>query len=658
MHAGLAERRDVTDTAILRVLREVWGFESLRPMQGEAIRASLSNRDSLVVMPTGGGKSLCYQLPALLTGKLTLVVSPLIALMQDQVGGLRLAGYPAAALHGHVPPDEAACVRRDAESGTLRLLLVAPERLLHEGMISWLRSLGERLGSIAIDEAHCISQWGHDFRPEYRRLVELRRHFPALALHAYTATATPRVRVDVAAQLELRDPAVLVGRFDRPNLTYRVIHRVRMLEQVEGVLRKHRGRAAIVYCIRRKDTEALAGALSRRGFNASSYHAGMTPADRSRVSEDFRREKLDIVVATVAFGMGIDRSDVRCVVHAGAPKSVEHYQQETGRAGRDGLPAECVLLYSGSDIESWRGLMEKSHAQSGAGEDALRAQLELLRHMRALAGSARCRHRVLSEYFGQAYEPPEGGPGCGACDVCLGELQELPDAPVVAQKIISCVFRVGQGFGAGHVADVLRGRVTDKVARRGHDALSTFGLLRHMPKDAIVSCVHQLVDAGALEIGGEYPVVKLTGASKGFLNGSAAVRLLDSRRAPTGGARRDRNIGRGGTPRGAGATDTADGPALSAEEARLFDSLRAWRRLVAEELSVPPYVVFGDATLEELCRVRPGSRRSLLNVRGIGNRKLDQFGDRLLEHVSTYCREHAMTTDARAGTRTCQPWSD
>ncbi len=663
------------DDRLIEVVRSVWGYDALRPMQAEAIRASLARRDSLVVMPTGGGKSLCYQVPPLLTGKLTVVVSPLIALMQDQVSGLRLAGYAAAALNSHVSVEEAARIRAEARSGALKLLLIAPERLLLEGTVSWLRGLGDRVGSIAVDEAHCISQWGHDFRPEYRRLAELRRHLPGLAIHAYTATATPRVREDVVKQLRLRDPLVLVGRFDRPNLTYRVIPRTRVVEQVTGVLSRHEGRAALVYCISRKETEALADALASKGLDARAYHAGMTSQQRTRVSEDFKAEKLNIVCATVAFGMGIDRGDVRCVIHAAIPKSVEHYQQETGRAGRDGLPSECVLLHSAADFERWRNLLERSAAETGASPESLAAQLELLRHVKSVVSAGRCRHRALSEYFGQPYAAPGGvavagdvgssnppnpfGPdaaGCGACDVCLGELDEVNDAPVVAQKIISCVFRVGQAFGAGHVADVLRGRATAKVTERGHDRLSTFGLLRDLPKETIVSCLHQLVDAGALAVsGGEYPVITMTGTSREFLNGTRRARLLEARRQPLTEPTRGRAGRGGGTGDGVagagGRGSEAVVPALSKEEGALFESLRGLRREIAGELGVPPFVVFADTTLEEMCRVRPGSMESLATVKGMGRKKLEQFGARFLARVVTWCRDHGMTVDAAAGSR-------
>ncbi len=541
-------------------VREVWGFESLRPLQREAIEASLAERDSLVVMPTGGGKSLCYQVPPLVSGRLCVVVSPLIALMDDQVAGLTMAGYPAGALHGQVGEEEAASVRARAESGELRLLLVAPERLLTSSFLNWLKRL-ERTGggveSFAIDEAHCISQWGHDFRPEYRRLADLRRQFPSAALHAYTATATERVREDIIAQLGLRDPVVLVGRFDRPNLTYRVAPRIRLEDQAIEALRRHEGQAAIVYCISRKDTESLAGALRAAGIDARAYHAGMGAEERRRVQDYFRNERLDVVVATVAFGMGIDRGDVRLVLHAAMPKTVEHYQQETGRAGRDGLPAECVLLYSATDAVRWRQLMERAAAEAMAetGEapsGALEAQLELLGEMQRFSAGARCRHTFLSEYFGQAYEAPGGEvEGCGACDVCLSELEEVEGATVIAQKILSCVARVGQAFGAAHVIAVLRGANSAKVRERGHDQLSVYGLLREEPKDVLAAYVGQLVDQELLAVEpGQYPILKLTAGSMDVLRGNREARLVRARSVDAHRERSRERAAAGAGPRG------------------------------------------------------------------------------------------------------------
>jgi ATP-dependent DNA helicase RecQ len=638
------------DALLTATLIRYWGFDTLRPLQHEAVSAALQRRDSLVVLPTGGGKSLCYQLPPLLRGpdeaSLCVVVSPLIALMKDQVDGLRLSGYPTAALHGAVPAEEANEARRGVEQGRVKLLFVSPERLLSDGFLAWLAGLGRTdptraVSALAIDEAHCISQWGHDFRPEYRRLAEVRDVLPGVPVHAYTATATPRVREDIVRQLRMVDPALHVGTFDRPNLSYRVLPRVGTGEtQVEAILRRHAGEAAIVYCISRKQTETMADALRSRGLHAAAYHAGLDAKRRGSVQDDFLAERLDIVVATVAFGMGIDRGDVRAVIHASMPKSVEAYQQETGRAGRDGLPSECVLLYASSDAVRWGQLMDRSSAESDVDVPAavLQAQKDLLHQMQRVASGTRCRHRALSEYFGQPYVPPEvGGTSCTACDVCNQELEDVPDSTTIARKILSCVARVrgprGDAFGAAYIADVLRGSTQARIVQRGHETLSTWGLLRDVDKDAIVSFVDQLVDLGALSRdGGEFPVLRLEAPSGPILKGEVPVHLLRAR-APEVLAQSDRKRRK---------VDGSVATALSPEEHRLFEALRQLRRGIAAERGVPPYVVFGDAVLEEMSRLRPGSLSAFAAIKGVGQSKLEQFGERFLGSIAEWCAANAV----------------
>ena len=608
---------ETSQEAIGDIVERIWGFRALRPLQEPAVRAVLKERDSLVVLPTGGGKSLCYQLPPMISGKLSLVISPLIALMQDQIDGLTLNGYPAAALHSNCTDDEVEETHRRLEEGELRLLLVSPERAVTSGFMSRLPKLD--IGAIAIDEAHCISHWGHDFRPEYRRLLELRERLPGVSLHAYTATATPRVREDIVRQLGLRDPEILIGTFDRPNLTYRVLPRVKPADQIAEILKRHENDAAIVYCMSRRETESIAESLMKRGVNASAYHAGMAPLKRKRIQERFTTERLDVVVATVAFGMGIDRSDVRCVIHASLPKSVEAYQQETGRAGRDGLEAECVLLYSSGDARRWEQLIAGSAAEFGNEPDP--AQLELVRQMRSFASSMRCRHKTLSEHFGQAYEPGN----CGACDVCLGEVAQVPDATVVAQKILSCVARAAGDtratYGAAYIADVLRGSRAQKILERGHDSLSTFGLLKSIRRDAIVSMIDQLVDQDLLERApGEFPVLLLTQGSMEVLRSEREVSLL-SPPAPTKRAR---------------SVDGED--PLSDDQHSVFERLRGLRRQLADEHGVPPYVVFNDATLREMVRQMPASPEELLSIKGVGQAKMQRFGEAFLEELLSASR--------------------
>lgn len=623
---------------VFSALRRHWGFDTLRPLQDRSIAATLAGRDSLTVLPTGGGKSLCFQLPPVVTGKLTLVVSPLIALMDDQVAGLKMAGVPACAVHSNVPAEEAGAMRAQVRSGELRVLFTSPERLLSPGFMGFVSKLG--LGHVAIDEAHCISQWGHDFRPEFRRLRELRAGLPGVPMGAYTATATPQVRADIIAQLGLVDPVELVGNFDRPNLTYRVLPRVRVAEQVSEAIGRHAGRAAIVYCLSRKNTEEVAATLCARGIEARAYHAGMDAGVRARVSADFRAERLDVVVATVAFGMGIDRGDVRLVVHASMPKSVEHYQQETGRAGRDGLPAECLLLYSAQDVVLWRDLMDKSGREGGASPGVMDHAREMLDQMHRFASGASCRHKALTRYFGQELEQ---GP-CGACDFCLDELQNAPEMQETARKIISCVARLSapssngaSGFGAGHLCDVLTGSRNERVRRLGHDKLSTHGLLQGLPKERIASYVNQLVDQEVLARQGEFNVLVLTELSRGVLKNELAVRLVDPKavlaRAPKA------------------AVGSAQTPVLSREEMGVFEALRMWRRGLAASKGVPPFVILGDATLEELSLVRPGSMAGLLTVRGIGTRKVEDFGPSLLEAVAEAAKVEGLQLDARGGSR-------
>lgn len=504
--------------AIVEVVQEYWGFDALREHQEKAIRAALDGRDSLVVMPTGGGKSLCYQVPPLLLEKSAVVVSPLISLMQDQVDGLNACGYPAAALNSSLDRVMQQEIEEQFLRGEIRLLFLAPERLLTSRTLAMLKEA--KVSSFAIDEAHCISHWGHDFRPEYRRLAELRSMFPRASLHAFTATATERVRHDIVEQLGLHDGELLVGRCDRANLTYRVVPRTDVRSQSLDIIKRHENQAVIIYCLSRKDTERLAGSLCEQGVNAEAYHAGMDATKRRRVQEAFSTERLDVVTATVAFGMGIDRSDVRCVIHATMPKSVEHYQQETGRAGRDGLDAECVLLYAGADGAKWRSLMTKSANEEafelgyeGSGEHgydagdpraALALQFEHLRDMEGFASAAVCRHKSLSEYFGQSYElqaladdvankSESGRRGCGACDVCLDEIIYMEGGTVIAQKILSCVARVKQGFGAAHVTDVLVGSNAEKIKKFNHDQLSTHGLMKDTPKVAVMRYIDQLL---------------------------------------------------------------------------------------------------------------------------------------------------------------------
>ncbi len=598
-----------------QVVKRVWGYDALLPLQAEAMGAVLARRDSVVVLPTGGGKSLCYQAPAAAMGKLAVVVSPLIALMKDQVDGLAGAGVPAAFLNSSLTAEERRAVEAGVAGGRYHLLYVAPERLVLPSCLGLLRRAGVEF--FAIDEAHCISQWGHDFRPEYRQLRVLRESFPDVAIHAFTATATPRVRTDIAVELALRNPEVLVGSFDRPNLVYRVRQRTDRLGQIVEALARHRGEAGIIYCIRRIEVDQVCEALRKRGYRAVPYHAGLGDSERKRYQDDFIKERADVVVATVAFGMGIDRSDVRYVIHAGMPKSIEHYQQEAGRAGRDGLPSECLLLYSGGDFGLWRSiLMAEGLPAPGA--------LAKLGEMYNFCQGATCRHRFLVEYFGQAY----GRANCGACDICAGEVAAEADAVVLAQKILSCVVRLGERFGADYVAEVLRGAETARVRGLGHDRLSTYGLLRDHRKAEVRNWIDQLEGQGCLaRQDGDYPTLSVTERGRRVLRGEDDVALFRTvARAPRDEASR---AARHEGPRGLGAgREPMDGG--------LFEALRALRRAMAEERGIPPYLIFSDASLRDMARERPTTEDAFLRIKGVGQHKLTELGPRFLARIRAH----------------------
>jgi ATP-dependent DNA helicase RecQ len=593
-------------------LGRYWGYSTYRPLQRDAMEAVLAGRDSLMVLPTGGGKSLCFQAPAVVRPGLAVVVSPLISLMKDQVDTLVGNGVPAALFNSSLATAEKSAVIAGLRGGRYRLLYVSPERLVGEGgegFLALLASCG--VSFVAVDEAHCISQWGHDFRPEYRQLARLRELLPGISIHAFTATATARVRKDIVTQLGLREPVELVGSFDRPNLLYRVLPRASLKRQLLDVLGRHRGEAGIVYCTSRREVDALAAWLTTEGTPALPYHAGLPEADRSRHQDAFLSERVDVIVATVAFGMGIDRSNVRFVVHAGAPRSIEHYQQESGRAGRDGLEAECLLIYSAADFMKWRVMLETN----GELTEAART---LLRQMEQYAASVGCRHRHLAEYFGDRY-PVEG---CGACDYCLGELETAASPTTLARQILSCVVRVGQRFGATHVASVLRGDANEQVVARGHDKLSTFGLLPGASVAEVRGYIQQLTALGLLRLTDDaYAVLGLT---------PRGLALLKDETSYPGLVLARQRLPQKGMPRARSRVETESWQDV---DRGLFEKLRAVRLDMARQRGVPPYVIFHDATLREMARLRPTSIHALLGVKGIGARKADDLGEVFLAAI-------------------------
>jgi ATP-dependent DNA helicase RecQ len=595
------------------ILEKYWGYTAFRPLQREAMDAVLAGRDSLLVLPTGGGKSLCFQAPAMLREGLAIVVSPLISLMKDQVDTLVGNGVAAACYNSSLPAETKADVTRGVREGRYRLLYVAPERLVGDGGDGFLRLLESRpVSFIAVDEAHCISQWGHDFRPEYRQLARLRDRWPSVSLHAYTATATTRVRRDIVAQLGLRDPAELVGSFDRPNLVYRVLARATLKAQIKDVLERHRGQAGIIYCTSRKEVDNLSQWLNDTGWRARPYHAGLADEERSRNQDAFLNEEIDLVVATVAFGMGIDRSDVRFVIHSGAPQSLEHYQQESGRAGRDGLEAECVLIASGADFLKWRVMLEKNGEMSDA-------RRNLLRDMERYAASVGCRHKRLVGYFGEAFPKDD----CGACDYCLGELEAVADAVTVARKILSCVARVGQRFGAAHVANVLRGSDSEQVRARGHQDLSVFGLMKDATVDEMRGYIDQMLAHGLLQqAGDEYPILQISADGHALLKDAGADSGLTLARQKRPDKTRQPKRAR---------VETEGWEGVDRD---LFERLRALRLQVARQRGVPPYVIFHDTTLREIARLKPTSMDALRHIYGVGARKAEDLGALVLEVVT------------------------
>lgn len=615
-----AERCLSTMEQVLAAVERYWGFNELRPMQARAIQSSLDGRDSLVVLPTGGGKSLCYQAPAVVRDDLTVVVSPLIALMKDQVDGLKACGIAAAKLDSSQSPSEKVEVERALAAGEIKLLFVSPERLANYDFCRTLQKIG--VTNFAIDEAHCISHWGHDFRPEYRQMQRLKTLFPGAVVHAFTATATTAVREDIIRQLNLTDPDVFVGNFDRPNLTYRVLSRRTVLSQVMEVLDRHKKEAGIIYCIRRKEVDELQKLLVKNGVKAVAYHAGLTVQQRHKAQEAFSTERCDLIVATVAFGMGIDRSNVRFVMHTGMPKSLEHYQQETGRAGRDGLEAECVLLYSVGDVLLWQSIMEKASNEAGSDPAHLQAAKQHLEEMSRYARGAICRHQALVEYFGQEFEAEN----CAACDICLGDTVSVSEPNLLAQKIISCIARVKGTFGIGHIVSILRGENLAAVRKWQHEKLSTFGLLKEFDKVSLRDWVDQLIGQGVINqinietAGGSFVrVIGLNNESLKVLRGELSVRLMEPmQRAKEEQKKRPKPV-----------DESWDGV-----DKDLFDSLRTLRRELADERKWQPYMVFNDTTLREMARVKPLTLDEMLHIHGVGATKLQNFGAQFLAVIN------------------------
>ena len=599
-------------------LKDVFGYDTFRLHQEEIIRHIAGGGDAFVLMPTGGGKSLCYQLPSLMRPGTAIVISPLIALMKDQVDALRHNGVAAACLNSSIPDEEARQTIADMRAGRLDLLYVAPERLVMDGFLSMLDSCDIAL--FAIDEAHCISQWGHQFRPEYTQLSLIKRRFSGVPVMALTATADDQTRRDIVAQLGIADAPAFISSFDRPNIRYSAEYKQSAPKQLLAFLQGHKGESGIVYALSRKRVEEVAKSLREAGFSASAYHAGMPAERRVKVHNEFLGDRVGIVVATIAFGMGIDKPDVRFVVHYDMPKSIEGYYQETGRAGRDGLPAFGHLLWSMQDVVQASRFIDEI-----ADGEQRRVEAHKLNVMLGFADSMSCRRRALLGYFGEVLAHD-----CGNCDVCENP-PETYDGTVDAQKALSAVYRLGGRYGAGYVIDVLRGSGNERIAANGHDTLSVFGVGAELSKDAWAAIVRQLVHRGyLLQDISDYSTLKLLGPASAVLRGDEVVTLAKPQAARP---KAEREGVRGG---GRGSKSKAAERALGPLGIELFEHLRALRRELAGEENVPAYAVFSDATLIDMVGRRPHSQREMLAVSGVGAAKLERYGELFLDAIVSW----------------------
>ncbi|MBS0664770.1 MAG: DNA helicase RecQ [Verrucomicrobia bacterium] len=593
-----------------QLLKRTFGYGAFRPLQKEIIEASLAGQDVFALLPTGGGKSLCFQLPALARPGLTVVVSPLIALMKDQVDALQASGIAATFLNSTLGADESRARLRGLHRGEFKLLYAAPERLMLEGWAENLRAWN--VSCLAIDEAHCVSEWGHDFRPEYRQLTKLRSALPTVPVMAVTATATDRVRRDITTHLQLREPATFVASFNRPNLTYRVVPKDEPLKQVINFVRPREHESGIIYCASRAATERVAEALAGRGFSARPYHAGLTGEERAANQESFLRDDTRIICATIAFGMGINKPNVRWIIHHDLPKNIEGYYQETGRAGRDGLPGDCLLLFSAGDIAKQTHFLDEITDEQE--QQVARAQLRQIVHY---AESAGCRRSELLGYFGEQF-PLDN---CGACDNCL-EPRETYDGTIAAQKFLSCVYRIMQhsGFSVGmnHITEVLTGADTDKIRRWGHDRLTTYGIGAEFNRPQWAAVGRELIRLGYLAIAtGEYATLELTTEGRDLLRTRSSVTLTKPMLAP----KVRRIVHREGE--------------VECDEI-LFERLRTLRKRLADERRVPAYIVFGDTTLRAMARHYPDRLAAMEGIPGMGERKRAEFGEIFAAEIASY----------------------
>lgn len=590
-------------------IKKYWGYQDFRPLQKQSMDAIANGQDVILILPTGGGKSLCFQAPAVSMDGLTIVVSPLISLMKDQVDGLIEYGISAARLDSSLDFTEQREVFQKISRNQLKMLYVSPERLVSNGFLDILKRT--QLSFIAIDEAHCVSMWGHDFRPEYRQLNILRQTFPQLSIAAYTATATKQVQDDIAEQLNLKNPKVFVGSFDRPNLIYKVSQINDKFKDICKVLDRHKSESGIIYCITRKEVDRLSLNLKAAGYRAAAYHAGMSDNDRKKNQDAFINEKINIIVATIAFGMGIDKSNVRFVIHTGMSKSLENYQQESGRAGRDGLEAECCLFYSNSDFMLWKGIMRDMP------KAAYQIAMAKLESMQQFCLGNGCRHKAILEYFGQDLDKDN----CNACDICLGEVEYVNDALVVGQKILSCIARLEQRFGSGYTAMVLTGSNSKDIIANGHNNLSTYGLLKDYSKAVISNWIMQLCAQGFLNRVGEYNVLQITASGRNLLKGQQSPRLYKPAQKPA-------------------KVSTPKQTSWEGVDKQLFEDLRQLRMQIASEKNIPAYLVFGDAALRDMARRCPVSLDQFRTISGVGDEKCKKYGKRFIKIISSYAKDN------------------
>ncbi|BBM63394.1 ATP-dependent DNA helicase RecQ [Vibrio alfacsensis] len=605
----LAEQSDSPITP-QRVLEDVFGYQEFRDGQQLVIDAAVEGRDSLVILPTGGGKSLCYQIPALVRSGITLVISPLISLMKDQVDQLKANGVAAECINSTMPREELLSVYNRMHTGHLKLVYVSPERVLMRDFIERLENLP--LSMIAVDEAHCISQWGHDFRPEYAALGQLKQQFSHVPFMALTATADDATRRDILERLQLNNPEVYLGSFDRPNIRYNLVEKHKPVSQIVRYLETQKGNCGIIYCGSRKKVEMVTEKLCNNHIRAAGYHAGMDADERAYVQEAFQRDDIQIVVATVAFGMGINKPNVRFVVHFDIPRNIESYYQETGRAGRDGLPAEAMMLYDPADISWLRRMLDEK-------DDGPQKQVEThkLNAMSAFAEAQTCRRQVLLNYFGEYREKP-----CGNCDICLDPPKHF-DATEEARKALSCVYRVNQSFGMGYVVEVLRGMQNIRVRENGHDKISTYAIGRDHSHDYWISIFRQLIHKGLLfQNITRNSTLQLTEEARPLLRGDVTLELA--------------------VPRLDTAARAAKSDKLTSKnyDKKLFAKLRKLRKSIADEDGLPPYVVFSDATLIDMAEILPTSYGEMLAVSGVGQRKLEKYADPFLDLIQEHITHH------------------